>query len=99
MNWAALLSGFAGALVATFLLRALLLWLMKKWNGGILKYLLANGISYGITGLLSSYGFADGGPPDFVKGFATYALPQLVWLAFDLVRYWRGTKVGAESPT
>jgi hypothetical protein len=86
MDWAILV----GALVPTLLLSRLLLWITRTWDGGVSRLLLVHGVSLLICVLLGGLGLADGGA--FAPGLATaqYALPQILWLAVDLVRHRRG---------
>jgi hypothetical protein len=46
--------------------------------------------------LVGGFGIADGGGPNFASAFASYVLPQLVWLIVGIVRYNRG--VGNKLP-
>jgi hypothetical protein len=40
-----MVGGFIGAFIPTFLLSRLLLWLLKKWDGGTRKIILVHAVS------------------------------------------------------
>lgn len=75
-----------GALVPTFLISRLVLWTMKRWNGGALRLVVGNLFSALICGALGGLGYADGGPFSW-DAFAGYAAIQIVWLTVDIGRY------------
>lgn len=80
-----------GALVPTFLLSRLLLWLTRGWSeGGIRRLLTCHAGSLLIAAFIGGMGMADGGAFAGIQAAAIYAIPQAVWLAFDLWRLWRG---------
>ena len=84
---------FVGALVPTFLISRLLLWLLKRWDGGYVRYVVANAISGIASVVLAAFGNADGGSPRWDMGLI-YLAPQAVWLVIDLFGY-RGRQARA----
>lgn len=75
----------AGALVPTFLVSRLLLWLTKNWHGGALRLLLVHIVTAAIACTISAFGHADGGPLNWASS-DVYLLAQAVWLAVDFYR-------------
>jgi len=92
----ALIGYFVGALVIAFLVSRLALLLLSRWKAGMPKIVIANVASWLVTGLVSSVGLAHGGPPQFGIVFGMYVVPQLVCLAFDVLRF---RKIGAVTIT
>ncbi|WP_188260837.1 hypothetical protein [Azospirillum tabaci] len=82
----AVVAQMVGGLVPTFFLRALMLWLLKSWDGGARKLVLANAVSLLIAALVGGMGLADEGAFAPLKAVSVYAIPQALWLAFDLLR-------------
>ena len=74
---------FIAALVPTFLISRLLLWLTKAWRGGYARYAVVNLLSGLIAVVLAAAGFANGGPLRWDAGLI-YLAAQAVWLAVDL---------------
>lgn len=74
-----------GALVPTFLLSRLLLWITKRWNGGVPRLLLVHVICGALAVVASAYGYPDSGAPDWSRSLV-YIVAQLIWLVVDLVR-------------
>ncbi|WP_292020796.1 MULTISPECIES: hypothetical protein [unclassified Brevundimonas] len=74
---------FIAALVPTFLISRLLLWLTKAWRAGYARYVVVNLASGLIAMVLAAAGFANGGPPRWDAG-VVYLAAQAVWLAVDL---------------
>ncbi|MBA1143189.1 hypothetical protein [Mesorhizobium neociceri] len=74
-----------GALVPTFLVSRLLLWITKRWNGGLLRLLLVHVISGGLSCTASAYGHSDTGAPNWSYS-TVYIVAQLIWLIVDFVR-------------
>ena len=87
MITAADLGTFAGALIATFLISRLCLWLLRGWDGGADKVLAAHVSSFVLTVLVAGIGMANGGPFDPMGAAVVYALPQVIWLIVDQARY------------
>ncbi|TIR16654.1 MAG: hypothetical protein E5X34_25300 [Mesorhizobium sp.] len=54
-----------GALVPTFLLSRLLLWITKRWNGGMPRLLLVHIICAALAVVASAYGYSHDGAPDW----------------------------------
>ena len=91
------MGGLIGGLIATFLIRALLLLVMPKWpEAPEYRYVVANITAFLASMMLYAFGSADGGPPNWAGGFL-YIIPQSVWLIVDLVRL--RSRVGAQSTT
>lgn len=82
-----LIGQFAGALIPTLLVSRLLLWVTRKWNGGVSRYLAAHLVSLLIASLLGGMGRADGGAFAPIEAAAIYIGPQVVWLLVDLIRF------------
>jgi hypothetical protein len=90
---------FVGALVPTLGLSRLAFIFMRSWkDGGVPRILLANGISLLVVTLLGGMGLADGGAFAAPQAFASYVLPQAVWLVFDLLRHYRRRRAENENP-
>lgn len=77
---------FVGALFAVGLLTSLYTWLLRKHLPSIVAILVANLLSLITATIVAGFGFSGGGAPDFVGGFAKYALPQIAWLLVALFR-------------
>jgi|GEM_PF-998254 len=74
-----------GALVPTFLLSRLLLWITKRWNGGVARLLLVHVICGALAVLAAAYGYSHTGAPDWSRSLV-YIVAQLIWLIIDFVR-------------
>ncbi|TPK96410.1 hypothetical protein FJ934_09710 [Mesorhizobium sp. B2-4-12] len=74
-----------GALVPTFLLSRLLLWITKRWNGGVARLLLVHVICGALAIIAAAYGYSNTGAPDWSRG-PVYIVAQLIWLVVDFVR-------------
>jgi len=81
----ALLGFFIGALITTYFVSRLYLWLTKSWDGGATRLFIVHGASLLTAGFLGGLGMADGGAFAGGRAVAAYALPQAFWLAVDLV--------------
>lgn len=82
-----------GALLITFLLSRVALWLMRSWqSGGAARLALAHLLSFIICTLIGGFGLADGGAFEGAKAAAIYGLPQTIWLVIDLLRHWLRSK-------
>ena len=77
---------FIGAALVTFLISRLFLYLTKKWNGGVLRLIIANVASLALCAVLSAFGSANGGELNWVNT-PVYAFAQAAWLAFDVFRH------------
>jgi hypothetical protein len=76
-----------GALLPTFLLSRLLLWLTRGWSsGGIQRLLTCHAGSLLIAAFIGGMGMADGGAFAGIEAATLYAIPQAFWLAID---FWR----------
>ena len=73
-----------GALVPTLLLSKLLLWLLKSWNGGVLRLIFAHATALLIAMFVAGIAMTDRGP----FAGAGYIIPQLFWLCADIVLRW-----------
>jgi hypothetical protein len=78
---------FFGALTSVGVLTAIFNWLLRYHAAPIPRLILANGMSLFLATALSALATEEGGKgPDFTSAFATYVLPQLVWLIIGLAR-------------
>lgn len=80
---------FVGALVPTFLISRLGLWLTRQWPGGNTRLITVHGVSLLLTAFVGGIGMADGGAFAGAEAAMGYALPQAIWLIVDLVRFTR----------
>ena len=81
-------SFLVGALVGTFLISRLALLVLKRMGYSAGRLAVGHAASFAAITVIVGYGFADGGEPRFLSAGLAYLLPQLFWLAFDLLR-WR----------
>ncbi len=89
MNGYGAIMGFAmfvGALVPTYLVRLLFIWLTKRWDGGLARMLICNFLSLLVATGAGGVGMADGGPYQWGTAFFTYAIPQACWVFYDIGR-------------
>lgn len=56
-----------GALVPTFLLSRLLLWITKRWNGGVPRLLLVHIVCGALAVAAAAYGYSVDGAPDWSR--------------------------------
>lgn len=78
---------FAGALIPTFLISRLALWLLRTWDGGTSRLIAVHAASLLLISFVAGIGMADDGAFAGVRAITTYSLPQAVWLIVDLVRF------------
>ena len=78
-----------GALIATFLISRLILFIMLKWNGGPNRIIIAHVGSLLVASFVGGIGMADGGAFAGVRALTIYVGPQILWLILDL---WRGSR-------
>jgi hypothetical protein len=83
---AGMLGQFTGALAATFVISRLLLWIMRSWRVGVVRYLTVHVLALAVASLLGGMGMADEGSFAPATAATVYMLPQLVWLVVDLAR-------------
>jgi formylglycine-generating enzyme required for sulfatase activity len=81
-----LLGQLIGALVPTFLVSRLLLWLLRGWNAGLGRLAFAHILSLLICALIAGMGRADGGAFAPLEAGLAYLLPQGVWFVVDVIR-------------
>ncbi|TPI40943.1 hypothetical protein FJW07_06665 [Mesorhizobium sp. B3-1-9] len=74
-----------GALVPTFLLSRLLLWITKRWNGGVPRLLVVHVICGALAVVAAAYGYSHTGAPDWSRS-PLYVVAQLIWLIVDFLR-------------
>ena len=79
-----------GALIGTFLVSRLALLALKRMGYSAGRLAVSHVVSFTAITVIAGYGFADGGEPQFLSAGMTYFVPQLFWLAFDLLRWRRG---------
>lgn len=77
---------FVGALVPTFLISRLGLWLTRQWNGGSTRLLFIHGMTLLAIAFVGGMGMADGGAFAGARALLSYAPAQALWLIVDLVR-------------
>ena len=77
---------FAGALIPTFSVSRLLLWIMRGWSGGDARPLVAHGGTLLITGFLAGMGMADGGAFAGMQAVLLYAPACILWWVVDRIR-------------
>lgn len=87
-----------GGLIPTFLVSRLLLWLMRSWDGGISRLVVAHIFSWLVAAFIGGLGMADGGAFAGFRAATLYAVPQGVWFLFDFVRHKRKLRQSAKSP-
>ncbi len=87
VNWIAFL---IGALIGTFFVSRLALLAVKRMGYNAGRLFVGHAASFAAITVIGGYGFADGGEPQVLGAGLTYALPQLFWLAVDLLRWRRG---------
>ena len=82
-NPMAVVAQFGGGLLGAYLFSRLVLWVMKRWNGGTLRILLGHFLTLILIGVLAGFGNADGG--SFVYGaWLPYVGPVLFWALIEL---------------
>lgn len=83
-----LLGSIVGALVATYLVTALFMWLMRNMGDTSTRLFTAFGVAFVAMFILSGFGSADGGPFNPWKNLPFYGLGFLVWFIVQ----WTGLK-------
>jgi len=78
------LAMLVGALVPTFLISRLLLWLTKRWSG-IGRLAFAHLVSGALSCVLSALGHADGSSMNWTFSYI-YLAAQLIWFVVDIFR-------------
>jgi hypothetical protein len=76
-----------GALLPTFLISRFVLWLMRSWDGGFQRLLIAHVGALIISTLIGGMGMADGGAFAAVQAFTIYAPAQAIWFVADWLRH------------
>src|SRR4051794_27953824 len=81
MGW--LGPAWIGALLATFLITRLALWLSRKRPATLHRLIWAHGLSFGVAFLISGFGYAN--QTTFAAGTALmiYLPPQIFWFLVD----------------
>ncbi len=79
------LGAIVGALVGSYLLSRLALWLLKAMGDKRDRILGAHGATFAFVTVAGGYGYADGGEPQFLHAAEIYILPIILWLAIDLL--------------
>jgi hypothetical protein len=74
---------FLGALAITFVLIRFVTWLLRRLGQDRLG--IAHLVVAVVATLISAYGFADGGDPQFLFGAAIYGSATLIWFVIDLI--------------
>ncbi len=83
-----LLGSIAGALVITYLLSALSVWLFRKMGDTPARLFAAFGLAFAVMFVLSGFGSADGGPFNPWKNLPYYSSGFALWFAVQ----WFGMK-------
>lgn len=76
-----------GALIPTFFISRLILWLTRKRDPSVGRIFFANGVSFLIAFTLGGLGFGEGTSFAWMHALNAYLLPQLVWLIVDLAMF------------
>ena len=82
---AAAIGTFLGALIATFLLSRLFLWLLRGRVGEELRIALAHLASIAVIFVAVGFTRNDGGGFD-ATAVVPYLIPQTIWVVVDVVR-------------
>jgi hypothetical protein len=85
---------FAVALIQTFLIGRLCLWLLKRMEDAAPRILIAHAISFAICLAAATVGHANGGDYHPFDYLFLYLIPQLIWLTLDFVRLSRRKREG-----
>jgi len=83
----AYLAEIIGALLPTFLISRFTLWLMRSWDGGAQRLIVAHSGALLISTLIGGMGMADGGAFAPVPAFLIYAPAQAIWFFADWLRH------------
>ena len=81
------LAEIIGGLLPTFLISRFVLWLMRSWDGGVQRLLVAHSGSLLICILIGGMGMADGGAFAPMMAFIIYTPAQAIWLIADWLRH------------
>jgi|SRR5665213_3324132 len=92
------IGGSIGALAGAFVLSRLLLWFLKRWDGGAQKVALVHFVCLLVRGVGSEYGSGADGANTVVYMISTYFLPQFIWVVFDLWRLQSRATTLAKKP-
>ncbi|MHA1560091.1 MAG: hypothetical protein ACTSWI_05395 [Alphaproteobacteria bacterium] len=95
MNGAYSAGTIVGAILATFLLSRLFLWLSRKWLSGTAAIFTGRSVTLVIVFLAAGFGLADGGSFR-ADAVLIYLLPWALWLVFDFTRF--QVKAKADGP-
>ena len=87
---------FIGALVPTFLISRLFLWLSKRWSGSG-RLALVHAASALVSCTLSAFGHADNDTLNWSHS-ATYIIAQMVLFFIDMNRKERQVATKEQSP-
>ena len=86
-----------GGLIPTFLVSRLLLWLMRSWEGGISRLVVAHIFSWLVAAFIGGLGMADGGAFAGFRAAILYLVPQGVWFLLDFLRHKRKQRQPTKS--
>jgi hypothetical protein len=73
-----------GALIPTFLISRLFLWLSKKRPEAVPRLLVVHLASFAVCFVLAGLGYANDGQFAWQMALGGYLIPQMIWLIFDL---------------
>jgi len=87
MDEAALAGVFLGALIPTFIVSRITLWMLRTWQAKFSRLLFAHSVSLLVVAFVAGTGMANGCGFVGIDAAAMYFLPQVVWLCIDSVRH------------
>ena len=90
MFWIAI---WIGALLPTVIVSRLVLLALKRWDAGTTKLIIAYAISWVICVVITSFGAADGGPNNYLRGIINNTPPLALWMVLDFLVYRRTGEV------
>jgi len=79
----AYLAEITGALLSAFLISLFTLWLMRSWDDGAQRPIVAHSGALPISTSIGGMGMADGGAFAPVPAFLIYAPAQAIWFIAD----------------
>ena len=89
---------FVGTLIPTVIVSRIALGLMRGWDGGTRRLVLAHAGSLLICALFAGMGMADGGAFAGGKALIQYAPAQAFWFLADVYRGRRNQRKNATQP-
>ena len=77
---------FIGSFLSVGAVSRIFLFILRSWNGGTAKVLVAHAFCYAVLVLIAGAGMADGGAFAPLQAAGKLFLPQAIWFAIDVVR-------------